>query len=229
VAVSAHTEKLAIRAGANPGRVYRILNGVDVQASAEVARASRPTVLTVARLRERYKGHDVLLRAMPLILGRVPDARWVVVGDGPLREELEGGAAAQDLDGHVSFVGEVSDDRRDAWLDRAHVFAMPSRLPHGGIGGEGFGIVYLEANAHGLPVVAGNVGGAVDAVVHGETGLLVDPTDRSAVADAVSELLLDPERAAALGRAGAARARGFAWDRVAGRVEELLLRVAHEV
>jgi phosphatidylinositol alpha-1,6-mannosyltransferase len=228
VAVSEHTSKLAIGAGANASRVRRIPNGVDVPAASQERRDSRPTVLTVARLRKRYKGHDVLMRAMPLICARVPEATWVVVGDGPLRPELERLAADYELDEHVHFLGETSDAERDAWLDRAHVFAMPARVPPGGVGGEGFGIVFLEANAHGLPVVAGNVGGALDAVVHGETGLLVDPTDHVAVADAVSELLLDPGRAAALGRAGAARARQFAWPTIAGHVEDLLLELAHD-
>jgi phosphatidylinositol alpha-1,6-mannosyltransferase len=228
VAVSAHTRDLAIAAGADPARLHRIPNGVDLPASSPLARASQPTVLTVARLRDRYKGHDVLLRAMPLIRSRVPAARWVVVGDGPLRPELERLAAKHDLDGHVRFVGEASDAERDAWLDRAHVFAMPARLPRGGVGGEGFGIVFLEANAHGMPVVAGNVGGALDAVVHAKTGLLVDPADHNAVANAVTELLLDPERAAVLGRAGAARARRFAWPAIAERVEDLLLQVARK-
>jgi phosphatidylinositol alpha-1,6-mannosyltransferase len=105
----------------------------------------------------------------------------------------------------------VTDAERDAALDRAHVFAMPSRLPPGGVGGEGFGIVYLEAGAHRLPVVAGAVGGALDAVVHEKTGLLVDPEDVGAVAQAVGDLLLDPQRAGELGDAGREHAQGFAW------------------
>ena len=225
VAVSEHTRRLALGAGADPRRLHRIPAGVDIPASSRAARPSRPTVLTVARLHDRYKGHDILVRAMPLIRARVPDAQWVVVGEGPLRPELERLVAEHGLDGHVRFTGEVSDAERNAWLDQAHVFAMPARLPDGGVGGEGFGIVFLEANAHGLPVVAGNVGGALDAVVHGETGLLVDPGDHDAVASAIADLLLDPERATAIGRAGAARARTFAWPTIAERVEELLLRL----
>jgi phosphatidylinositol alpha-1,6-mannosyltransferase len=188
-------------------------------------RTGSPTLITVARLGERYKGFDVVARAMPLIRTRVPDARWVLVGDGPLRPYVEALVEAQSLDGAVEFVGEVSDAERDAWLDRAHLFVMPSRVPASGSGGEGFGIVYLEAAAHALPVVAGDAGGAPDAVVHGETGLLVDPGDHVAVADAVSELLLDRDRAEAFGRAGARRAREFAWPRVARRVEDLLLEL----
>ncbi|MBA3306664.1 MAG: glycosyltransferase family 4 protein, partial [Thermoleophilaceae bacterium] len=183
------------------------------------------TVVTVARLEERYKGHDVLIRALPLIRARVPGVQWVVVGDGSLRPELERLAAAHDLLDVVRFAGQVSDAERDALLDSSHVFAMPSRLRPDG-GGEGFGIVYLEAGAHRLPVVAGNVAGALDSVLDGETGLLVDPTDHAAVAYAVSELLLNPARAEALGRGGAERAAQFAWPAISRRVEELVLALA---
>jgi phosphatidylinositol alpha-1,6-mannosyltransferase len=100
---------------------------------------------------------------------------------------------------------------------------MPSRLPAGGLAGEGFGIVYLEAGAYGKPVVAGNVGGARDAVLDGETGLLVDPQDPLAVSEAIVRLLRDEPLARALGAAGRARAQAHAWPTVARRVEELLL------
>jgi phosphatidylinositol alpha-1,6-mannosyltransferase len=227
IGVSRHTCRLAIDAGADPARLHRIPNGVDLPKEVSGKRSSQPTVVTVARLRDAFKGHDVLLRAMPSIRAQVPEVRWAVVGDGPLRAELEHEAAAAGLGDCVTFTGEITDSERDGWLDRAHVFAMPSRLREGGQGGEGFGIVYLEAGARGLPVVAGNVGGALDAVVDGKTGLLVDPTDHVAVAGAVSELLLDPVRAEELGRAGADRAREFAWPAIAERVETLLHEVAH--
>lgn len=226
IAVSRHASELAIAAGAPAERVHVIPNGVDLPDAVKREPAERKTILTVARLRDRYKGHDVLVRALPLILARVPDAQWVVIGDGPLREQAERLADAHRLDGQVRFLGEVSDEERDAWLGRAHVFAMPSRLPVGGVGGEGFGLVYLEASARGLPVLAGNVGGAVDAVVDGETGVLVDPSDYIAVADALTDLLNNPERAEALGRAGAARAREFAWPVIVAKVETLLREVA---
>jgi phosphatidylinositol alpha-1,6-mannosyltransferase len=132
-------------------------------------------------------------------------------------------AADRGLDGAVQFRGNVTSEERDEWLDCAHVFAMPSRLRPGGGGGEGFGIVYLEANAHGLPCVGGNVAGALDAVVDGETGLLVDPRDHVAVADAIGGLLLDRERAERMGSAGAERAAEYSWPKVSSRVEDLLL------
>ncbi|MDQ3432864.1 MAG: glycosyltransferase family 4 protein [Actinomycetota bacterium] len=223
VAISAYTHGLALANGAQPARVHRILPGVDLPPADTIQRAERPTILTISRLSERYKGHDVILRAVPLIRSRVPDVEWVVVGDGPLRPGLERTVAGQGLQGNVRFVGAVSDSERDRWLRRAHVFTMPSRLPAGGLAGEGFGIVYLEAAAHGLPVVAGNVGGALDDVVHDQTGVLVDPTDHVALADAIADLLLNPSRAQALGVAGARRALEFTWPTVARQVEDLVL------
>lgn len=223
VSISAYTHELALAHGAPPTRVHRILPGVDVPARGTTRRADRPTLLTISRLSERYKGHDVMLRALPLIRARVSDVEWVVVGDGPLRPGLERAAAGLGVQGNVRFAGTVSDGERDRWLRRAQVFTMPSRLPGSGLAGEGFGIVYLEAGAHGLPVVAGNVGGALDAVVHDETGVLVDPVDHVALADTIADLLLDPARAQALGAAGARRAHELAWPAVARRVEDLVL------
>ncbi len=230
IAVSRYTRELALATGCEPGRLHLIHPGVDLVEDAGSARrsAARPTVVTVARLSERYKGHDVMLRALPLIRARVPEVEWVVVGDGPLRPGLERAAADRGLEGSVLFVGKVSDAERDRRLGAAHVFTMPSRLPAGGSAGEGFGIVYLEAGAYGLPVVAGDVGGALDAVVPDETGVLVDPTDHVALAGAIASLLLDPARARALGAAGARRAREFAWPTVAGRVEDVLLDLVDE-
>jgi phosphatidyl-myo-inositol dimannoside synthase len=225
LAVSRHTEELARGCGGDPGRIHRVPPGVDPAPTPAVSRAARPLIVTVAGLSYPYKGHDVLLRALPLIRSRVPGSEWVVVGDGPLRPALERCAEALGVRDAVHFVGAVDDDTRNRWLDMAGVFAMPSRLSARG-GGEGFGIAYLEAGAHGLPVVAGDVAGARDAVVDGVTGLLVDPTDHVRVAGAIGDLLLDAGRAASMGRAGAQRAGELTWRRAASRVEEILTTVA---
>jgi phosphatidyl-myo-inositol dimannoside synthase len=225
IAVSTYTRGLLERAGASPASIALIPPGVTMPLDPAPLPRERPTVLTVARLRDDYKGHDVLLRSLPLVLDSVPDAQWVVIGEGPLREELEAEARGRGLAGAVRFLGAVSDEERDAWLRRADVFAMPSRLPGGRLAGEGFGIAYLEASAYGKPVVAGAVGGAVDAVLDGQTGLLVDPSDHAAVGRAITRLLLDPDLAGRLGEAGRARARELAWPRVAARVQALLLEL----
>jgi phosphatidylinositol alpha-1,6-mannosyltransferase len=224
VAVSTFTERLALDRGAPPNSLRRIPPGVDLPTATPRPRADRPTIVTVARLTERYKGHDVLIRALPIIRDIVPDVQWVVVGDGPERASYESEVRARGLDDSVNFTGIVDDRERDAWLDRGHVFAMPSRLSDDG-GGEGFGIVYLEAGAHGLPVIAGDVAGARDAVIDGETGRLVDPTDHRKVAEAAIELLTNHDLSRQMGSAGQRNARDFAWPRIAVRVEQMLLEL----
>lgn len=241
VAVSHYTRDLVLAVGGPAERIEIIHPGVDlppgpgrslaVDLAAGAGRAAgtdvplgrgrgRPTVLTIARLEHRYKGHDVMVEAMRLVVARVPGVQWVVIGDGALRADLTGLARAAGLgEDTVRFLGAVDDRERDAWLDRADVFAMPSRLPGGGLAGEGFGIVYLEAAAHGCPVVAGAVGGALDAVEDGVTGLLVDPTDHHAVATALIALLEDRPRRERMAAAGANRARRFAWPQVAAELE----------
>jgi phosphatidylinositol alpha-1,6-mannosyltransferase len=201
--------------------------GVDLPAvvPSHQSNGSRRTIVTVSRLVDRYKGHDTLLRALPLVAARVPDVRWVVVGDGSLLGVYERGAAALGVDDRVVFAGAMTNEERDRWLDSADVFAMVARLSARGAG-EGFGIVYLEAGAHGLPVVAGRAGGTLDAVVDGETGVLVDPEDHVAVALALTELLLDPERARRMGAAGRALAEKHAWPLISAQVEDVLLDIA---
>jgi phosphatidylinositol alpha-1,6-mannosyltransferase len=222
VAVSAYTKGLALEHGAEPERVHVVPPGVSLPAVGRREEFARPTVLTVSRLADPYKGHDVMLAAIAQVRVGVPDVEWLVAGDGPLRADLERRSAALGLTGTVRFLGAVADGERDELFDRAHVFAMPSRLPPSGTGGEGFGIVYLEAAARGLPSVAGNVAGAPDAVVDGQTGLLVDPSSVTAVADAIATLLRDDGLRRDLGAAARRRAESFAWPAIASRVDRVL-------
>lgn len=226
IAVSSYTRDLAIEAGADPGRVHVIPPGVELPSAPLAERSDEAVMLTVATFVSPRKGHDVIIRALRSIREAVPDARWVVVGDGPLRGKVEASAVAAGVADAVTFLGRVDDAERDRWLDRARVFCMPSRLPPEGTGGEGFGIVYLEAGAHGLPVIGGRVAGALDAVVDGETGLLVDPVDHNAVAAAAIELLSNRRLADRLGAQGRLHAADHAWPRIAARVEALLREMA---
>ncbi len=225
IAVSSYTAGLLAGVGVAAEGVRLIPPGVEIPTDRSPLASERPTILTVSRLVGRYKGHDVLIEALELIRERVPDVEWVVVGEGPLRGELEALARQRGVADSIRFLGAVGDEERNDWLRRADVFAMPSRLPGGGLAGEGFGIAFLEAGAYGKPVVAGNVGGALDAVVDGRTGLLVDPTDPRAVGEAITGLLVDRERAQRLGAQGAERARSLEWAVIAERVRELLLEL----
>jgi phosphatidylinositol alpha-1,6-mannosyltransferase len=226
VAISRYTRSLALSAGVRPERVELVPPGVDA-GSLGPRRAwhGEPVVLTIGRLEDAYKGVDVLIRGLPLVRACVPDAQLVIIGDGSLRRSLEALAETHGVRDAVEFVGTVTDDERDAWFDRAAAFAMPSRLPPGGKGGDGFGIVYLEASARGVPVVAGNTGGAVDAVSDGVTGLLVDPTDHVQVADALISILSTPALRMRLAANGPAWAAKFAWPKPAERVGDILRAV----
>lgn len=229
VAVSDYTRsRLLTAARSQPSPpVHVITPGVELPPSASQPRAEQPTILTVARLRDRYKGHDVMLAALPKVLESVPNVRWIVVGDGKIRGELESMAARLGISNAVSFVGAIDDAKKDALFASSHVFAMPSRYPRGEVGGEGFPVVYLEAAAWGLPAIAGNVGGPAEAVIHEQTGLLVDPEDPSQIADALVRLLKDPEFASALGENARRRVEHqFTWASVAAELSGLLHSIA---
>jgi phosphatidyl-myo-inositol dimannoside synthase len=225
IAVSEYTRGMALDAGADPARVRVIHPGIDLPEPSTAPR-DPATLLTVATLLFRYKGHDVMVRALPLIAAKVADVRWVVVGDGPFRPALEAAVHAYGLEDRVDLRGRVSDEERDDWLARATVFAMPSRVPAAGLGGEGFGIAYMEAEARGIPVIGGDLAGARDSVVNGETGLLIDPADHLAVAGAATELLTDPERAATMGAAARRYAERHAWPLIVAEVDAVLAEVA---
>ena len=174
----------------------------------------RPVVVCVSRLVAR-KGQDVLIRAMPRIRRRVPDAGLLIVGDGPYRSTLEG-LAASERPGSVVFAGQVSEAELPRYYRAGNVFAMPCRNRLAGFEVEGWGNVFIEAAACGRPVVVGDSGGARESLVDGETGLLVNGTEVAEVADAVASLLEDPTRAEAMGRAGRKRVeRSFTWPRAA--------------
>jgi len=184
----------------------------------------RPVVVCVSRLVPR-KGQDVLIRAMPHIRRRVPEAVLVIVGDGPYRPKLEAMAAELAPEGSVVFTGAVSEEELPRYYRLGEVFAMPCRTRLGGLEVEGWGNVFIEAAACGRPVVVGDSGGARESLVPGETGLLVDGRRVPEVAEAVASLLADPETAERMGRAGRARVeRAFTWERAAAELAAYLRR-----
>ena len=174
-----------------------------------------PRVLVYGRM-VRDKGFDLALRAFASVVRRWPDARLVLAGDGAERPALERLAADLGLSAVVDFAGLVPPDRVPALLDAANVVVVPSRWD------EPFGLVALEAALMERPVVAARVGGLVEVVADGETGLLVAREDPDALAGAVLRLLADPAEAERLGRAARARARErFSWAACVGAYERL--------
>lgn len=192
-------------AGADPagGRAVRARYGIAPDA---------PVVLCAARLVPR-KGQDVLVRALPEVLRDVPDARLLIVGDGPDADRLRRLVRDHGLADRVILAGGHPHSAMPAFYAAADVFAMPSRSRRGGLEVEGLGIVYLEAQAAGLPVVVGRSGGAPDAVRDGGTGFVVDGTDPHDVATRLIELLADPVRRRRMGAEGPDWVRGaWTWD-----------------
>ncbi len=185
---------------AGAGRIRLIENGVDVTRFRPVPR--RPDLVTLLGLRDCFvfvsvcrllekKGIDQALRAFAQVVQEYPASRYLVVGDGPYRGKLETLAGSLGIAGKVAFTGAVAEDELVEHYALGDVFVMPNRrLPNGDT--EGFGLVFLEANACGLPVIAGSDGGSIDAVTHGVNGLLVDGHSVASIAGAMLELRRDP-------------------------------------
>ncbi|MFG1757751.1 glycosyltransferase family 4 protein [Micromonospora echinofusca] len=212
--------------------LHRLAPGVDVDAyhpsvdgqavRVRLGLADRPVVVCVSRLVPR-KGQDMLIRAMPEIRRRVPDAALLVVGGGPYRATLEKLARQAGVERDVVFTGSVPSAELPAHYAAGDVYAMPCRTRNRGLDVEGLGIVYLEASATGLPVVAGDSGGAPDAVREGETGFVVRGRDVAQLADRVATLLADRDLARQFGAAGRAWVeREWRWEAQAQRMAALL-------
>ena len=163
-------------------------------------------LLSVGNLSQglEYKGFDVVIRALPRILRESPQVRYVIVGGGPGRDTLQRSAEQLGVAEKVIFTGELSDAELASCYQACDVFVLPSGASDlkGGWHGEGFGRVYVEASLAGKPLVASLVGGAPEAVLDGQTGLLVNPGSPEELAQAVTTLLKQPDLAKGLGRAG---------------------------
>lgn len=169
--------------------------------------------LTVARL-VPHKGQDVALRAVAAVLREHPTLRYLIVGDGPNEAKLRQLARDLGIADRVAFAGALSDQDVAEAYATSDVYIGLSRQDGKAI--EGFGISFIEASASGLPVIAGDSGGVRSAVRDGETGVVVEPNDPDAVASVLRQLLANPDRRRALGRAGRrAVETHYNWDRVA--------------
>jgi phosphatidylinositol alpha-1,6-mannosyltransferase len=161
----------------------------------------KKVIVSVGRLVHR-KGQDCLIKSMPQILSRVPDAHLLLIGQGPYREHLQELVRKHRLESSVTFIGRIEYKDLPMYLCAGEIFAMPSRSRLMGLEVEGLGIVYLEASSCGLPVLAGSSGGAPDAVVQNITGLVVDGTNHEQIATAAIELLNNSSASQLMGAAG---------------------------
>jgi phosphatidylinositol alpha-1,6-mannosyltransferase len=202
-----------------------VLPGVDPPAGAsreykQPARDGRPRLLTIARLEPR-KGIDTVLRALPALAQQHPNIRYDVVGKGGDLSRLTAQAKKLGVAQRTSFHGYIPEAAKSDLLAKADVFVLPNRRETGSV--EGFGIVFVEAAAFGVPSIAGADGGTVDAVLDGATGLVVDGEKNDAVRTALSSLLGNHNQREALGRAAQERFwREFAWPSAISRFEAAL-------
>jgi len=198
---------------ADSNKLVQIAPGIDVdhfiptdssKLRAELGLTDKSVIISVGRLVHR-KGQDKLIAALPAIKSAVPNVHLVLVGVGPHQDYLEKLSAKLKVSDCVTFIGRINYAELPKYICLGDIFAMPSRSRFFGLEVEGLGIVYLEASACGLPVVGGKSGGAPDAVLVGETGVVVDGTNTFEIAEACIDLLNNPELCVLMG------ANGRAW------------------
>jgi phosphatidylinositol alpha-1,6-mannosyltransferase len=191
-------------------KMVKIAPGIDVdhfspqnstQLRKELKLENKRVIVSVGRLVHR-KGQDHLIQSLPEILKSVPDAHLLMVGQGPYLSHLKKLVSRHNLADHVSFIGRIQYAQLPQYICAGDIFAMPSRSRFFGLEVEGLGIVYLEASACGLPVIAGSSGGAPDAVLNGVTGFVVDGQNNQEIAAAAIRLLSDMDEAKKMGAAG---------------------------
>ena len=213
------------------GKLVQIAPGIDVdhfvptdssELRAQLGLADKAVIISVGRLVHR-KGQDKLISALPAIRAAVPNVHLVLVGVGPHQKFLENLVAKLNIADCVTFIGRINYSELPKYICVGDIFAMPSRSRFFGLEVEGLGIVYLEASACGLPVVGGKSGGAPDAVLVGETGVVVDGTNSSEIAEACIDLLNNPELCALMGATGRTWIiENWRWEIWATKYAELL-------
>jgi phosphatidylinositol alpha-1,6-mannosyltransferase len=234
LANSHFTASLLREAGVAAERINIVNPGCDVETFKPMARNEEllrrlignrppgPILLSVGGLVPR-KGHDIVIRALPIILKRFPRLVYLIVGEGRNRSVLEALIGEVGVRDHVVLTGEITDVPLEQVYALCDLFVMASRARLDKHDVEGFGMVFLEASACGKVVIGGRSGGIADAIIDGETGVLVDPHSPDEIASAVNRLLADPSLMVHMGLQGRDRViREFTWDRVAAQVQTIL-------
>ena len=177
------------------------------------------------------KGHDIVLKALPLVLKSIPNLSYLIVGEGPYRTHLMELCRELKLDSVVTFIGFAYDEELVMYYNLCDVFVMPNREIFNSTDSvEGFGITFIEANACNKPVIGGRSGGAIEAVKDGVTGFLVDPQNENEVAEKIIFLLQDEELARKMGKDGRKRVeKDFSWENRANELAEQLTKEALKV
>lgn len=183
-------------------------------------------IFTLGRIIPR-KGQDMVIKALPKVIKKIPNVIYLIGGDGEYKKELEKLVSKLNLERKVIFLGSISDveDTKACYFYLSDVFAMPTREIKREKDVESFGIVYLEASACGKPVIGGRSGGAAEAVIDGKTGFLVKGANVDEIARAIIKLLLDEKQAKYLGDEGKKRAEKFDWKNQVKKLQEAIAEI----
>lgn len=181
----------------------------------------KKVILSINRL-EPHKGIDRVIRAIPLVVKRFPDLVYLIGGEGSEEQSLKSLASQLKLQGIVQFLGYIPEERLPEYYDMCDIFVLANIEPRKGLM-DGFGMVFIEANSRGKPVIGGNIGGVKEAIIDGETGFLVDGENINDIAEKIIRLLNDRDLARKLGENGKIRAKQFGWERVAKEFKKVCL------
>ena len=219
IVISPSTRDDLVARGIPAGRIEVILCGLDHDRYCDLGlkRYDRPTIVHLGRLR-KYKSIEIAIKAMETVTKSIPDARLVIIGDGPWRPELEKYAAGFGMGDAIEFTGYLGGDELVEMLNRAHLLFNPSPK-------EGWGLTVVEANACGVPVVASDRPGLKDSVVDGVTGFLVPYGDATAFGEKAALLLTDRELWKTMSASAIERTGEFTWEGCAREAEQFLLSV----
>ncbi len=212
----------------SPERIVVLTPGVDVERFCPDPAAPKPpgwdgkiNILTVGRL-QRRKGQDMMIRALPALAEEFPNINYAIIGGGQERPILERLAEDLGVTSHVQFLGEVGDTQMTACYRHCDLFALPNRRIVND--DEGFGMVLLEAQACGRPVLAGDSGGTRETLDDGVTGIMVDCTAEENIVRAITELLRNPEKLGVMGQAGRRHVENrFSWETLALNAKKLFI------
>jgi glycosyltransferase involved in cell wall biosynthesis len=221
--ISESTKEDLVKRGIPPDDIFVIKCGIDqalYRVDPQVKKETDPTVIYLGRLK-KYKSIDHLLAGFSLVLGKIPEAQLVIVGEGDYKGHLMDFAKKLGLEKKVEFTGYVDKYEKVKRLQKSWVAVYPSLK-------EGWGLTNIEANACGTPVIASNVPGLKDSVIDGQTGLLFEYGNVQELSECMVKILSDKEHRETLIRGGISWARSFNWDEVAEKTFELMEKIIKE-